>query len=638
MVIRKQANASNAAPCGICKSQPFKYICPRCNLRYCSLTCYKDKSHIQCTESFYKSSVMSELKASPSSTPQDRQKMLGILDRFEKQAIAQEELLNSPGNHPSIALDNHSLPGEPSGARKTLSAKERNDILRKAIEEEKLEAQGDDEPEELDDDEKAALEQMLEQEYRDLVNRFAGVDLDKESFDTLWAKLTPEEQQEFQEKFMLSGRDLGDPELDEGSEDVSEEEIDTDDRKERQAAKELLKEMDETMKRGEMYSETKKAKAGSSHDHPLLANLDAEDLKAIRDAEISELIPVWRPWWEEEAEETGQLKKMVVTEVPGDQAEISKTAAVSSILNNNAKSSTPHKEPQSSAIPTSTHTVLESYVLDEEAMLRPHRSLVQDMEDVSKEEQAITPMVKEPHPSFIYHVVGLLFAYAATIRVFNGDLKEEPEQVLSYIFDLCPFFAPPPPSTGSKTSTSKPSLQAPAQLVDVQDFETTLAVMQRSSLDSKLWKGDISRLEMLALLLRDLTLILAKPSRCLFSIRELKQVFTSCMESKTSQAPGDRTRQHRLFPKTVLHRLLKKLEFYESFMLSKNLIQQSDRLDRVRTEVVLSGIQVRQEMVGWAKELESVTRVTSEASSATQHQQLPSSSSPSKRVLIEEIA
>lgn len=549
--------------------------------------------------------------------------MLGILDRFEKQAIAQEELLNSPGNHPSIALDNHSLPGEPSGARKTLSAKERNDILRKAIEEEKLEAQGDDEPEELDDDEKAALEQMLEQEYRDLVNRFAGVDLDKESFDTLWAKLTPEEQQEFQEKFMLSGRDLGDPELDEGSEDVSEEEIDTDDRKERQAAKELLKEMDETMKRGEMYSETKKAKAGSSHDHPLLANLDAEDLKAIRDAEISELIPVWRPWWEEEAEETGQLKKMVVTEVPGDQAEISKTAAVSSILNNNAKSSTPHKEPQSSAIPTSTHTVLESYVLDEEAMLRPHRSLVQDMEDVSKEEQAITPMVKEPHPSFIYHVVGLLFAYAATIRVFNGDLKEEPEQVLSYIFDLCPFFAPPPPSTGSKTSTSKPSLQAPAQLVDVQDFETTLAVMQRSSLDSKLWKGDISRLEMLALLLRDLTLILAKPSRCLFSIRELKQVFTSCMESKTSQAPGDRTRQHRLFPKTVLHRLLKKLEFYESFMLSKNLIQQSDRLDRVRTEVVLSGIQVRQEMVGWAKELESVTRVTSEASSATQHQQLP---------------
>lgn len=582
---------------------------------------------------------MSELKASPSSTPQDRQKMLGILDRFEKQAIAQEELLNSPGNHPSLAMDNHPLPGEPSGARKTLSAKERNDILRKAIEEEKLEAQGGDEPEELDDDEKAELEQMLEQEYQELVNRFAGVDLDKESFDTLWAKLTPEEQQEFQEKFMLSGRDLGDPELDEGSEDMSEEEIDTDDRKELQAAKELLKEMGETMKHGEMYSETKKAKTGPSDDHPLLANLDAEDLKAIRDAEISELFPVWRPWWEEEAEESGQLKKVVVTEVPGDQEEISKTAAVSSILNNNAKSSTPHKEPQSSAIPTSIHTVQESYVLDEEAMLRPHRSLVQDMEDVSKEEQEIAPMVKEPHPALIYHLMGLLFAYAATIRVFNGDLKEEPEQVLAYIFDLCPFFAPPPPSTGSKTSTSKPLLQAtPAQLVDVQDFETTLAVIQRSSLDSKLWKGDISRLEMLALLLRDLTLILAKPSRCLFSIRELKQVFTSCMESKTSQAPGDRTRQHRLFPKTVLHRLLKKLEFYESFMLSKNLIQQSDRLDRVRTEVVLSGIQVRQEMVGWAKELESVTRVTSEASSTAQHQQLPSSSSPSKRVLIEEIA
>ncbi|KAG0029835.1 hypothetical protein BGZ81_003362 [Podila clonocystis] len=634
MVIRKQATASNAAPCGICKSQPFKYICPRCNLRYCSLTCYKDKSHIQCTESFYKSSVMSELKASPRSTPQDRQKMLGILDRFEKQAIAQEELLNLPGSsNLATDMDSHPL-GEPPGARKTLSAKERNDILRKAIEEEKQEASGlgNSELEELDDDEKAELEQILEQEYQDIVNRFAGVDLDKESFDTLWTKLTPEEQQEFQEKFMLTGRELGEAEPDLfGSKDMSEEESDQEDRKERQEAKELLKEMSETMKRGKMYSETKKKTKGPiDNNNPLLANLDAEDLRAIRDAEIAELIPVWRPWWEVEAEKAGQLNKVVVTEVPGDQ-ETEASKAVASILDNK-KESTPRKEPQPSAIPTSTHTVLESYVLDEEAMLRPHSSLVQDMEDVKEEQdESLVPMLKEPHPSLIYHVASLLFAYAATIRVFNGDLKEEPEQALAYIFDLCPLFAPPPPSsTLSKSSTSKPQPSTPASTVDVQDFETALAVIQRSSLDSKLWKGDTSRLEMLSLLLRDLTLILAKPSRCLFCIRELKLVFNACMEPKSSQEQGIRT-QRRLFSKTVLHRLFKKLEFYESFLLSKNLIQQSHRLDRVRTEVVLSGIQVRQEMIGWAKELESITRVTE---STTQQ---PSSSSPSKKVLIEEI-
>ncbi|KAF9306682.1 hypothetical protein BGZ74_004380 [Mortierella antarctica] len=580
---------------------------------------------------------MSELKASPRSTPQDRQKMLGILDRFEKQAIAQEELLNSPGNRnlaTDMDMDSHP-PGETPGARKTLSAKERNEILRKAIEEEKQEASGhgDSEPEELNDDEKPELEQILEQEHQDLVNRFAGVDLDKESFDTLWAKLTPEEQQEFQEKFMLTGRELGDEELDlEGSEDVSEEETDEEDRKERHEAKELLREMNETMKRGEMYSETKKkANARTSDDNnPLLANLDTEDLKAIRDAEISELIPLWRPWWEVEAEEAGQLKKVVVTEVPGDQ-ETEASKAVSSILDSKAES-TPRKEPQSSATLTSAHTVLESYVLDEEAMLRPHRSLVQDMEDVKEDQdESLVLMVKEPHPSLIYHVVGLLFAYVATIRVFNGDLKEEPEQVLAYIFDLCPFFAPPPPSSGSQSNTSKAQLSTPAPVVDVQDFETALAVIQRSSLDSKLWKGDTSRLEMMALLLRDLTLILAKPSRCLFSIRELKQVFNACIESKTSQAQGSRVRR-RLFSKAVLHRLLKKLEFYESFLLCNKTIQQSDRLDRVRTEVVLSGIQVRQEMVGWTKELESVTRVTD---STTQQ---PSSNSSSKKVLIEEIA
>ncbi|KAF9329865.1 hypothetical protein BG006_007126 [Podila minutissima] len=584
---------------------------------------------------------MSELKSSPRSTPQDRQKMLGILDRFEKQAIAQEELLNSPGN-PNLAtatdmdMDSHHL-GETPGARKTLSAKERNEILRKAIEEEKHEASGhgDSKPEELNDAEKAELEQILEEEHQDLVNRFAGVDLDKESFDTLWAKLTPEEQQEFQEKFMLTGREFGDEDLDlEGSEDVSEEETDQEDRKERHEAKELLREMNETMKRGEMYSETKKkanARTSDDNNNPLLANLDTEDLRAIRDAEISELIPVWRPWWEVEAEEAGQLKKVVVTEVPGDQ-ETEASKAVSSILDSKAQS-TPCKELQSSAILTSTHTVLESYVLDEEAMLRPHRSLVQDMEDVKEEQdESLVLMVKEPHPSLIYHVVGLLFAYVATIRVFNGDLKEEPEQVLAYIFDLCPFFAPPPPpSSGSQSNTSKTQLSTPAPVVDVQDFETALAVIQRSSLDSKLWKGDTSRLEMLALLLRDLTLILAKPSRCLFSIRELKQVLNACTEPKTSQAQGSRV-QRRLFSKTVLHRLLKKLEFYESFLLCNKTIQQSDRLDRVRTEVVLSGIQVRQEMVGWTKELESVTRVTD---STTQQ---PSSSSSSKRVLIEEIS
>ena len=43
--------------------------------------------------------------------------------------------------------------------------------------------------------------------------------------------------------------------------------------------------------------------------------------------------------------------------------------------------------------------------------------------------------------------------------------------------------------------------------------------------------------------------------------------------------------------------------------MSEEWMLKSDRLDRVRTEVVVTGMRVRQEMVGWTRELESVARV-----------------------------
>lgn len=37
-----------------CQSQNFKYSCPRCNIKYCSLDCYRSQAHRQCSEAFYK--------------------------------------------------------------------------------------------------------------------------------------------------------------------------------------------------------------------------------------------------------------------------------------------------------------------------------------------------------------------------------------------------------------------------------------------------------------------------------------------------------------------------------------------------------------------------------------------------------
>lgn len=48
--------------CEICESEKSKYCCPKCNILYCSSSCYKDQKHSQCSEEFYKTAVLEELK------------------------------------------------------------------------------------------------------------------------------------------------------------------------------------------------------------------------------------------------------------------------------------------------------------------------------------------------------------------------------------------------------------------------------------------------------------------------------------------------------------------------------------------------------------------------------------------------
>lgn len=577
--------------------------------------------------------------------------MLGILDRFERQAVDEEQLLTTMSDEDlvrhaqnqqqqqqqkggSSGKSNEAGAGAGAGTagskplQRKLTPKEREELIRKAMEEEAKEnALPDGGDENIDPEEQAEMERMVEQEYQDFVKRFAGVDLDQESFESIWERLNPDERREFQEKFVISGR------LDEDDDDVSGDLEDGDDgvkgisdddiEDEEMEAKRLLQEMGETLERGGQ-------KVGSEGGPAMTADLDMDDLKAIRDAEIAELIQIWRPWWEVEAEESGQLKKVVVSKVTEREAQEKRDSerlkAASNILQESDTTSTATTTGASN-IPgqsrSGSDTVLEQLVLDEEAMLRPHQALVRPLEEIEQEAQqraqsTVPPMTKAPHPSLIYHICGLLFAFAATIRVFNGDLQEEPEQVLAHIFDLCPFFTPPPPASKSSTprSGSAVTTSSATGVMQVEDFETTLAVLQTSSLNSTLWKGDTVRLEMLSLLLRDLTLILARPSRCLRCIRDLEAVFQSCLASLTAATSTATTTKRRggLYSKTTLHRLLKKLEFYESYLLSEELFLKSDSLDRLRTEVVMAGIRVRQEIVGWTRELEQVSRVAGDGS------------------------
>ncbi|XP_051149539.1 uncharacterized protein LOC127264156 isoform X2 [Andrographis paniculata] len=76
-------NSNSRMICRVCEKQFSQYTCPRCNVRYCSLHCYKSHN-IRCTESFMRENVMEELQQ-VRPNEQSKSKMLDILKRFHEE-------------------------------------------------------------------------------------------------------------------------------------------------------------------------------------------------------------------------------------------------------------------------------------------------------------------------------------------------------------------------------------------------------------------------------------------------------------------------------------------------------------------------------------------------------------------------
>ncbi|KAF9157444.1 hypothetical protein DFQ26_008721 [Actinomortierella ambigua] len=579
-------------------------------------------SHLRCTESFYRSSIMEELQTMPSAGQEDRQKMMRILHRFENEDTA---LTHSPEQ-----------PDSNTEARKTaLTPRERQEILTKTHRElsgesalrrlrepesskttsagrtsvdsrgsmikgmHEMMEEGDhdeEEDEDVDEDED-------EKAYRDFVSRVANVDLETESFESLWARLSPAEQKGFRD--MIGTSDLAaQPRYPEGATPAV---VDEDEEA-------ILKLMQAT---GLELQESLMA------DDPLMADLDADDLRALRETEIAALVPVWRPWWEVEAEEQGQLYR-----VDGVEA-----SAKGAIIDDQEKALKEAAEDQVQSD--------ERLVLDEKALLRPYaRPLVQELTQgtegtssspVTPSSASVPIMTNPPHPSLVYHLVSLVFAYAATSRALNGDLTEFPEETLAHLLDLCPFLAP----LSNSTNGTPP--------VEMGDFTTALAIIQQASLASKdRWKGDTLRLELLSLLLQDLTLLLASPQRCAAVLQETRQVLdristTMSMATATATAAGAKNqstpeKKKGPFSKTFVFRVSKKLDFYESFIRSPWFLgtatdqQQSALLDVVRVEVLVEGGRVRQELQGWERDLEASKKLRRELKDKKESDDLPTTS------------
>lgn len=62
--IVKESFCAAAIGCEFCGCVKDSMLtCPRCNVHYCSLDCYRHKNHLQCSESFYRENVEADLKA-----------------------------------------------------------------------------------------------------------------------------------------------------------------------------------------------------------------------------------------------------------------------------------------------------------------------------------------------------------------------------------------------------------------------------------------------------------------------------------------------------------------------------------------------------------------------------------------------
>ncbi|CAK1541774.1 unnamed protein product [Leptosia nina] len=80
---------NNLRLCGLCEKNPSKYCCPRCNVFYCCLDCYKSDKHIECSENFYKECIDQEL-ASNSVDIDSKNRMIDILNRMNNEEVTSD--------------------------------------------------------------------------------------------------------------------------------------------------------------------------------------------------------------------------------------------------------------------------------------------------------------------------------------------------------------------------------------------------------------------------------------------------------------------------------------------------------------------------------------------------------------------
>ncbi|XP_069501050.1 zinc finger HIT domain-containing protein 2 [Ambystoma mexicanum] len=82
--------------CGLCLTAPSRYTCPRCNVSYCALSCYRGVRHQGCSESFYRDEVLRGLQET-NGTEGLKGDIVEILKRVRDTQLREEEGLDLEG-------------------------------------------------------------------------------------------------------------------------------------------------------------------------------------------------------------------------------------------------------------------------------------------------------------------------------------------------------------------------------------------------------------------------------------------------------------------------------------------------------------------------------------------------------------
>ncbi|CAL8254076.1 unnamed protein product [Lota lota] len=207
-----RSNTNKGTVCGLCKSKPSCYTCPRCNVPYCCLVCYRSPDHVLCSEEFYKQSVLQELKDMGESAAGSRRKMQDILLGLKQKAESTDGEMGGVFREDGLDSDDHE-----HGQAEVLDLLSRLAEFQQSGSGDVAEIEGIlrrlEEIGERDDGNAELLAAVSvgdigdePEEGQDLADRLSGLDIDSLSEEAMWELLSGQEKERFVD--LMKGKGL----------------------------------------------------------------------------------------------------------------------------------------------------------------------------------------------------------------------------------------------------------------------------------------------------------------------------------------------------------------------------------------------------------------------------------------------